>query len=205
MSKASKSQPNKVLIGGIAAIAAALGLIAGGLYFIIRDNNSDAPTPGSLAAVGEEDSATACQNLLSDYYSAIISEDGAALYKLMAPPEYWTYYQKEYSKSEAEIIATYDDAINNTLAVWKAECGSNVKVSFKIRASGEQSPEFLTEWSQTMNDAIGSEVLEAQEALTLEVTQTVTGSSSSQETTTNPTLIRVNNVWYILDEGISES
>ncbi len=199
-STVSKKKPNKMLIGGIAAIVAAIGLLGGGLYFILSDD-SETPSPSSVVAIGEEDSATACQNLLSSYYSAFISEDSTTLYKLMAPPEYWTYYMEEYNKNEAEIIATYDDAINNTLATWKADCGTNVKVSFKIKASAEQSDEFLAEWSQAMNDTIGSEALNAQEALTLEVVQTVLGDSGSKETTIHPTLIKVNDAWYILDEG----
>ena len=199
--KASKAQPNKMRIGGIAAIIAAIALLGGGIYFIVSDDSVNAPAPSGIVAVGEEDSATACQNLLSNYYSAIIGEDSTALYQMMAPPEYWSYYQETYDKTEAEVIATYTDAINNTLATWEADCGSNVKVSFQIKASGTQSEEFLTEWSQTMNDAIGSEVLEAQEAITLEVDQTITGSSGYIETTSKPTLIRVNDVWYILDEG----
>lgn len=200
-STASKKKPNKLRIGGIAAIAASLVMLGGGLYFILSETDEVTPSPGSVVAVGEEDSATACQNLLSSYYTAIIGQDGQALYKLMAPPEYWDYYIETYDKTESEVIGTYQDAVNNTLAAWKAACGSNVKVSFQIEASGEQTEDFLTEWSQTMNEAIGEEVLTAQEALTLQVTQTVTGDNGTKETQLNPTLIRVNDAWYILDEG----
>ena len=200
-STASKKKSNGLLMGGIAAIIAAAVMLGGGLYFIIRDDNSDAPTPGSVVAVGEEDTATACQNLLSSYYTAMISKDGAAMYQLMAPPEYWAYYQQSYDKTEAEIIATYRDAASNTLAEWEAACGSQIKVSFHIEGSSQQTDAFLTEWSDTMNEMIGSESLHAEEALTLEVTQTVTGSAGTKETTLHPTLIQVNDQWYILDEG----
>ncbi|MBQ8514855.1 MAG: hypothetical protein IJ496_05600 [Ruminococcus sp.] len=197
---ASKKKPNKIWIAGIALILAAAAMLGGGLYLILSEDEVT-PSPGSVVAVGEEDSATACQNLLSSYYTAIIGQDGQALYELMAPPEYWDYYMETYDKTETEVIETYQDAVNNTVASWKADCGSNVKVSFQIEASGEQTEAFLTEWSDTMNEALGEEVLSAQEALTLQVTQTVTGDNGTKETQLRPTLIRVNDAWYILDEG----
>lgn len=199
----STDKAKKMKLGGICAIGAAVLLIGGGVFLLFSDNDTETITPSSFAAVGEEDSATACQNLMSKYYTAIMGEDAETLYKLMAPAEYWQYYMEAYSKTEEEIISTYADAINNTKAQWQAGCGSDAKVSFKIEASGEQSAQFLTEWSDTMNQAIGSEVLTAEEAMTLNVTQTITGSSGTEETVNTPTLIKVNGSWYILDEGIS--
>lgn len=192
---------NKLLIAGISMTAAAVLLIGGGIFMLIRGNDEEVMTPGNFAAVGEEDSATACQNLMSEYYSSIMGENGEDLYKLMAPPEYWTYYMEEYSKTEAEIIETYNDAINNTKANWNAKCGNDAKVSFKITASGEQTEEFLKEWNENMGAIVGSGKLNAEEAFTLNVEQTVTGSSGSIESNNTPTLIKVNNKWYILDEG----
>ncbi len=194
---------NKLFIGGICAIAAALLILGGGIFLIFSDkNNGETMTPGGFAAVGEEDTATACQNLMSDYYSAIMSENGENLYKLMAPPEYWEYYMQEFSKDESDIISTYNDAASNTLAQWHAECGDDAKVSFKIEASGYQSDEFLSEWTDTMNETLGSNLLNAEEAMTLNVKQTVAGSLNTKETTASPTLIKVNGKWYILDEGV---
>lgn len=200
---AGGKKPDKLFIGGVCAICAAILLLGGGIWLLFSgDNSEETMTPGSFAAVGEEDDATACQNLMSDYYTAIMSKDGGDLYKLMAPPEYWEYYMEEYSKDEAEIITTYTDATQNTLAEWHSQCGDDAKVSFKIEASSYQSDEFLTEWSAAMNDMLGENVLTAEAAMTLNVTQTVTGSVSTNETTTSPTLIKVNGIWYVLDEGM---
>lgn len=196
-----RNKPNKLLIAGISMTAAAVLLIGGGIFMLIGGNDDEVMTPGNFAAVGEEDSATACQNLMSEYYSAIMGENGEELYKLMAPPEYWTYYMETYSKTEEEVIETYNDAINNTKANWSAQCGSNAKVSFKIVSSGNQTEEFLKEWNESMGSIVGSGKLNAEEAITLNVEQTVTGSSGSIESNNTPTLIKVNSNWYILDEG----
>ncbi len=200
MGKRNKPK-NKLLIAGISMTAAAVLIIGGGIFMLIRGNDEEVMTPGNFAAVGEEDSATACQNLISEYYSAIMGENGEELYKLMAPPEYWTYYMETYSKTEAEVIETYNDAINNTKANWNAQCGSNAKVSFKIVSSGDQTEEFLKEWNESMGSIVGIGKLNAEEAITLNVEQTVTGSSGSIESNNTPTLIKVNSKWYILDEG----
>lgn len=196
-----RNKPNKLLIAGISMTAAAVLLIGGGIFMLIRGNDEEVMTPGNFAAVGEEDSATACQNLMSEYYSAIMGENGEELYKLMAPPEYWTYYMETYSKTEEEVIETYNDAINNTKANWSAQCGNNAKVSFKIVSSGDQTEEFLKEWNESMGSIVGSGKLNAEEAITLNVEQTVTGSNGSIESNNTPTLIKVNSNWYILDEG----
>jgi hypothetical protein len=202
MNKAHASKgKNPMLIGGIVAVVAALGLIGGGLYLTLGEDDGETITTGGVVAVGEEDSATACQQLLSSYYSAILGEDATTLYQLMAPPEYWSYYEETYGKTEEEIVETYADAINNTLATWHADCGSDAKVSFQITGSSEQTEELLEQWSESMNSTIGEDVLEATEAMMLEVTQTVTGSDGTQETVTNPVLIKINGDWYILDEG----
>lgn len=191
-----------VRILGIAAIGAAVCMIAGGIFLLNREQKPQTMTPSSNVAVnGEVDSATACQNLMSSYYQSIVNHDGETLYTLMAPPAYWTYYQEHYEKTTDDIIATYNDAIQNTLANWEAACGENVKVAFHIEASSEQSPEFLTEWSENMNALIGTDTLTAQEAMTLQVTQRITGDSSTEESVITPTLIKVNDAWYILDEG----
>ncbi len=199
MGKSKKT--NKLLVAGISMTAAAVLLIGGGIFMLIKGNNEEVVTPGGFAAIGEEDSATACQNLMSEYYSAIMGENGESLYKLMAPPEYWTYYMETYGKTEEEVIATYSDAINNTKANWKAQCGDNAKVSFKIVSSGDQTEEFLQKWNDNMGSIVGSGELNAEEAVTLNVEQTVTGSGGSIETNNTPTLIKVNSKWYILDEG----
>ncbi len=194
----------KLLWGGIGAVIAAAALIGGGIWLAVSDSG-ETVTPGGFSAVGEEDSATACQNLMSSYYTAIMSEDAEALYDIMAPEEYWAYYIEEYGKSKEAVIATYDDAIKNTKASWQAKCGSDAKISFKIDASGEVSEEVLTQLSETVNASLGEGVYNAEEGMTLSVTQTVKGSSGTDETVNTPTLIKVNGKWYILDEGIGAS
>ena len=196
------SKAKKMRIGGICAIAAALLLLGGGAFLLFNDSNEDTITPSDFAAVGEEDSATACQNLISKYYTAIMGEDAETLYKLMAPQEYWDYYMISYGKTEADIVDTYEDAINNTKAQWMARCGSDAKVSFQIEASGEQTEEFLTELGNNMNETIGSDAITVEEAMTLSVAQTVTGSNGTLEAVKTPTLVKINSSWYIIDEGI---
>lgn len=205
MKKNKNAKPNKLMGAGIAMICAAVLIIGGGLFFIISDNNDDEITPKSFAAVGEEDSATACQNLMEKYYSAIMGDDGEAYFNLMAPPEYWDYYMETYGKTRDEVIATYSDAISNTKASWKSQCGNDAKVSFQIISSGEQSEEFLKNWNENVNSSVGEGILNAEEAVTLNINQTVTGSSGTIETATSPILIKINGSWYISYEGIDEN
>lgn len=188
---------------GVVAIAAAAAMIGTGVWMMNDTSEETVMTPNTNVMVGEMDDATACQKLLSTYYQSIVNQNSQQLYQLMAPPEYWSYYQAHYDKSTADIITTYDDAIQNTLSEWEKSCGDHVKVAFHIEASSEKTEDFLTEWSDSMNSVIGENVLTAQKALTLQVTQTISGDSGTKESTTMPTLIQVNDTWYILDEGVN--
>lgn len=203
MAKSNVKKKNNLLIAGIALIAAAVLIIGGGLFWIFSDRNKEVITPGSFAAVGEEDSATACQKVMSDYYSAIMGDDGNALCKLMAPPEYWTYYMDTYGKSESEVVSTYSDAINNTVSSWRAQCGNDAKVSFKIESSGNEPDAFLDEWNKNVGSLLGDGGISAEEAVMLNVTQTVKGSQGSLVSENTPVLIKISGKWYILDEGIN--
>lgn len=204
MGKKIIKKKNRLLVAGIILIAAALVIISAGIFWIMDDKDKEVVTPGGFAAVGEEDSATACQNLMSDYYSAIMGGDGEALYNMMAPPEYWIYYMDAYGKTEEEIISTYTDAINNTRASWRAQCGDDAKVSFKIESSGDEPAEFLNQWNQNIGSYLGDGSITAEEAVVLNVSQTIKGSIGSLESNNKPILIKVEGIWYILDEGIGE-
>ncbi|MDE6021665.1 MAG: hypothetical protein K2H01_11810 [Ruminococcus sp.] len=202
MKKSKNSKSNKMLYIGISLIAVSLLIFGGVLFSILKGDNEETMTPGNFAAVGQEDSATACQNLLSDYYSAIMSGDGESLYKLMAPPEYWNYYMENYSKTEKEIIETYLDAAKNTKATWMAKCGDDAKVSFQIISSVEEPEEFLKNWNDNVGSLNKTDKLVAEEALNLNVKQTVTGMNGTYQTENSPIVIKINGKWYILDEGI---
>ena len=104
-------------------------------------------------------------------------------------------------KTKEDVIATYQQAITNTLASWKQQCGDDVTVSFAIKGMSEQSQDFLTEWTDDMNEMIGEDKVHAQNAVTLSVERTLTGSKGTQTETISPTLIQVDGFWYILQEN----
>ena len=87
------------------------------------------------------------------------------------------------------------------MASWKQQCGDDVTVSFAIKGMSEQSQDFLTEWTDDMNEMIGEDKVHAQDAVTLNVERTLTGSKGTQTETISPTLIQVDGLWYILQEN----
>ena len=65
----------------------------------------------------------------------------------------------------------------------------------------KQSQDFLTEWTDDMNEMIGEDKVHAQDAVTLNVERTLTGSKGTQTETISPPLIQVDGFWYILQEN----
>ena len=108
---------------------------------------------------------------------------------------------EHYDKTKEDVISTYQQAITNTMASWKQQCGDDVTVSFAIKGMSEQSQDFLTEWTDDMNEMIGEDQVHAQDAVTLSVERTLTGSKGTQTETISPTLIQVDGFWYILQEN----
>ena len=76
---------------------------------------------------------------------------------------------EHYDKTKEDVISTYQQAITNTMASWKQQCGDDVTVSFAIKGMSEQSQDFLTEWTDDMNEMIGEDQVHAQDAVTLNV------------------------------------
>ena len=64
----------------------------------------------------------------------------------------------------------------------------------------EQSDEFLTEWTEDMNEMLGADTVHAEDAVTLQVERTLKGSEDTITEILSPTLIQVDGLWYILQE-----
>jgi hypothetical protein len=204
-------QKKGLLIGGAALLLVAVA----GICFAVLPSSSDAETSGESTAVSEASSTTdaadaehapdAYQSLMSQYYTAFIQDDPDAIYGLMAPPAYWTYYLEHYDKTKSDVIATYEQAIADTMADWEEQCGEDISISFSITGMSEQSEDFLTEWTEDMNEMLGEDTVHAQSAVTLQVERTIKGSSDTLTETLNPTLIEVDGVWYILQEDTADT
>lgn len=111
--------------------------------------------PASTDTENSDQAPETYQSVLSEYYTAFIQNQPDTLYRLMAPPAYWDYYMEHYNKTKEDVISTYQQAITNTMASWKQQCGDDVTVSFAIKGMSEQSQDFLTEWTDDMNKMIG--------------------------------------------------
>ena len=200
-----------LLIGGIAAVVIAAGGICAAVLpdSLHKEASSTSnvvvttttAAPASTDTENSDQAPETYQSVLSEYYTAFIQNQPDTLYRLMAPSAYWDYYMEHYDKTKEDVISTYQQAITNTMASWKQQCGDDVTVSFAIKGMSEQSQDFLTEWTDDMNEMIGEDKVHAQDAVTLNVERTLTGSKGTQTETISPTLIQVDGLWYILQEN----
>lgn len=202
-------QKKGLLLGGLLLIlVAAGGICATVLPGVVHK------TPSQEANVSSEMDSTASktdaasadqapdtyQSLMSQYYTAFVKNDPEALYQLMAPSAYWSYYMEHYEKTKQDVIATYQQAIADTMADWRERCGMDVSVSFAITGMAEQSDAFLTEWTEDMNEMMGEDTVHAEDAVTLQVERTLKGSKDTITEILSPTLIQVDGLWYVLQE-----
>ncbi len=175
---------------GIVLVAAAAALAGGGLIWYQRDQKAQNEAPDS------SDYA----DVLSIYYTAILSEDGQAMTQIMAPPEYWTYYMETYDKTEDDVIQSFSEGCQNTMSEWKETYGDDVKISYQIEGMSEQGDSGLAEWNTNMEDMLGNDGADITQAVTLEVKRTFQGSNDSGSDVVYPTLGKIGEKWYIISE-----
>ncbi len=188
-----KKQIRKQRIIGLVLIIAALVILAAGGFFLLQERQEQKEADAQMQNSGYEE-------VISTYYSAIISEDGKRLSQIMAPPAYWTYYLEEYDKTEEEVISDFTQGCTNTLEEWKSLYGEDVEVTFQIKGISEQGQDGIEEWNADMQTMIGNAELSISEAVTLEVQMQFSGSLGSDTQTIYPTIGKIGESWYMLSE-----
>ena len=145
--QAARKRRHIRIIAGIIMVTAAAGLAFGGLFWYQKEQKAQKAVPDS------SDYA----DVLSSYYTAVLSADGQTLTQLMAPPEYWTYYMKTYSKSEDDVVESFTEGCNNTVQEWKETYGDDVKVTYQIQGMSSQGDAGVSEWNTDMEKMLGNE------------------------------------------------
>lgn len=204
-------QKKGLLIGGLILVLAAVGgICATVLPDVVQKKSSqeissvsdsgNANTKSTTDAASADQAPDTYQSLMSQYYTAFVKNDPEGLYRLMAPPKYWSYYMEHYGKTKQDVIDIYQQAIADTMADWRNQCGTDVSVSFSITGMSEQSDAFLTEWTEDMNEMLGADMVHAEDAVTLQVERTLKGNQNTITEILSPTLIQVDGLWYVLQE-----
>ena len=188
--QAARKRRHIRIIAGIIMVAAAAGLAFGGLFWYQKEQKAQKAAPDS------SDYA----DVLSSYYTAVLSADAQTLTQLMAPPESWTYYMKSYSKSEDDVVERFTEGCNNTVQEWKETYGDDVKANDKIQSMTSQSDAGVSEWNTDMEKMLGNEGADISDAVTLEVKRNFSGSNDSGTDVVYPTLGKIGEKWYIISE-----
>ncbi len=188
-----KKQFTRIIVGVVLLLAAA-GLLVGGILLYQKEQKEKAKAPD----------ASGYEQVLKNYYSAILSADGKLMSQVMAPPEYWTYYMQNYGKSENDVIETFASGCHATLKEWQDTYGEDVKVSYQIAGMSEQGPDGIAEWNQNMEEMLGSTGGDISEAVTLEVKMSYTGNVKSGSEVMYPTLGKIGENWYMIEEDSEE-
>lgn len=189
-----KKQRRIRVIAGIALLVVGVGAVVGGVLAFRQEQKQDEATPDT----------SNYEAVLKKYYGAILSADGQSMSQVMAPPEYWTYYMETYSKTEQDVISTFQEGCNTTLDEWKASYGNDVKVSYKIDGLSEPAQEGIDEWNTNMQNMLGNDGAKITDAVTLSVEESFSGSQGSGKEVVYPTLGKIGDSWYIMEEDNDE-
>ena len=188
--QAARKRRHIRIIAGIIMVAAAAGLAFGGLFWYQKEQKAQKAAPDS------SDYA----DVLSSYYTAVLSADGQTLTQLMAPPEYWNYYMETYDKSETDVEDALKEGCAATYSGWQNTYGTDVKVSYQIAGMSEQGQDGLNEWNANMEEMLGNDGADMTESVLLEVKVTYSGSTSEGTEIIHPTLGKIGDQWYLISE-----
>ncbi len=166
--------------------------------FVARDSRQDDDSE-------ELSAATDYQQVLQRYYAALLTEDGQVIAQCMAPPSYWTYYLATYGRTEDEVMDAFAEMAAETTNEWTTLYGESLELQYKILGMSEPAQEGIDEWNSDMADQLGNHDLDILDAVTLEVELTVTGATGSGDITLYPTLVEMEDGWYMLEPDASET
>ena len=212
--QALKKQRNR-LVAGIILIAAALVIAVGGVLLFLQDQKKTDAVPDT----------SDYEQVLQSYYDALISADGKTMAQITAPPEYWPYYLETYDKTEADVemlaVGCYDDYANQDYTIYNDVFSDNgycaINTNWAVFANGTATHAVpginwynytlitrpdengLEEWNQNMESLLGNTGANISEAVTLEVEQTLSGSTKKGTETVYPTLAKMGDSWYIME------
>ena len=186
--QALKKQRNR-LVAGIILIAAALVIAVGGVLLFLQDQKKTDAVPDT----------SDYEQVLQSYYDALISADGKTMAQITAPPEYWPYYLETYDKTEADVEASFQESCQEKMSDWQSVYGSDVTISYRIVGLSRPDENGLEEWNQNMESLLGNTGANISEAVTLEVEQTLSGSTKKGTETVYPTLAKMGDNWYIME------
>ena len=186
--QALKKQRNR-LVAGIILIAAALVIAVGGVLLFLQDQKKTDAVPDT----------SDYEQVLQSYYDALISADGKTMAQITAPPEYWPYYLETYDKTEADVEASFQESCQEKMSDWQSVYGSDVTISYRIVGLSRPDENGLEEWNQNMESLLGNTGANISEAVTLEVEQTLSGSTKKGTETVYPPLAKMGDNWYIME------
>ncbi|MCD7958593.1 MAG: hypothetical protein LUF89_03525 [Ruminococcus sp.] len=186
-----KSSNGRLIAGIVLIVVAVVVLVVVGVVYYYQNQEEE------TTATTEDANQAAYIDLLDRYYTSMLEGDGESLAHCMAPDAYWDYYMETYSKTEEEVIATYDDACVNTITVWEESYGEGISLEYEIIGTSTPDEDGINEW----NTNIEIDALAIQDAITLQVELTVTGSVSGNVLIYYPTLAKMDGEWYILEEN----
>ena len=149
----------------------------------------------SLGAATESFAFTPWSNINGKWISA----DGKTMAQITAPPEYWPYYLETYDKTEADVEASFQESCQEKMSDWQSVYGSDVTISYRIVGLSRPDENGLEEWNQNMESLLGNTGANISEAVTLEVEQTLSGSTKKGTETVYPTLAKMGDSWYIME------
>jgi hypothetical protein len=144
-------------------------------------------------------------SVIGKYYAAVFDKDGKTLATLTAPPDYWTYYYETYDKTEQDVIDSFEEGCENTLADWKETYGDDVEVSYRISGMSQQGQDGIDEWNENMEELLGNDGADMTESVTLQVELTFTGSVKTGTEDISPVLGKIDGTWYLVSEGSADS
>lgn len=197
---AQKKRKLRTAAGVTLLVLAAAGVL-GGIWYYRQQH----PSSSSEQASSSAPDASTYEAVMQSYFSAILTGNGKAMAQLVGSSAYWTFYMENYDKTEEEIEKQLDEACATIHSEWQNTYGEDVQVSYQIVGMSQQEQEGIDEWNANMEEMLGNDGANISESVMLEVEVTYSGSITSGKETLHPTLAKIGDSWYIIEEDTTDT
>lgn len=162
--------PGAIAVGIIALIVVVIVLLAGSKYTTALDNYIEVNFKGNTSKI-----------------------------ELLAPKEYWDYYEEENDKSLEDLKEQFEEYWDDMIDSLEDEYGKNIKVTYEITDEDKISERKMKKIAEALEDQYDIDAKSVTEGYKVDAELKISGSEDDDEDEGTFNIIKIGGRWYMIN------
>lgn len=118
--------------------------------------------------------------------------------ELLAPKEYWDYYEEENDKSLDDLKEQFEENWDDMQDMLEDRYGKNIKVTYKVVDEDKISDRKMKKIAEALEDTYDIDADSVKEGYKIDVEMTIKGSEDDDEEESTFNIIKIGSRWYMI-------